>query len=83
MAKIAMRRSRRENEIIVADLAAIDHDRSPRGVDAVTVPLNTRMARLSRNRARIGNAMSAGERPASQPDRAAAETDDSCCDQSV
>ena len=34
MAKIAVRRARRENEMIVADLAAIDHDRSPRRVDA-------------------------------------------------
>ena len=34
MAKIAMRRARREYEMIVTDLAAIDRDRAPRCVDA-------------------------------------------------
>ncbi len=34
VAKIAMRRARRENEIIVADIAAVDCDRAPGCVDA-------------------------------------------------
>jgi hypothetical protein len=34
VAEIAVRRARRENEMIVIDLAAVNHDRAPRRVDA-------------------------------------------------